>query len=694
MNDSMEERFDNPFSATRAADFTDKQIYDYWVDLTSGSGFWEMINPKLELPMIILGSKGSGKTHVMRYLSFPLQRLRHADSSGIDGIRNEGYVGIYMRCDGLNSARFRGKRQSDEMWADVFAYYIELWLGQMVVDACYEALKGTQVIVEQGGSIAAAVKDLFDTPAETFPDSVEDLGDHLRTLHKDLDAAINNCAINGNLDIRIRTSSGKLVFGVPQVFAAHIPQLRDTAFVYLIDEFENLTEQQQKLINTLIREKRNPSSFKIGARLYGLRTQSTFCADEEIKEGSEYERLPLDVRLRNREGQYRAFARRLVIKRLTERRMLSNPPESDDEMKQFLESAFGKAKGEIVAKEETQSVALKYANHERPYFAALRQALERGRKGNVAPGISSRADLDMVIKNLSCHEFPLLEKLNCFILYQDWNSKRNLLESSIAIQQDCQSYVSTRDAGTQYHSKLLHWKADLLAQLRRECKQKQQYVGFDTFVELSWGNPRHLLILLKHVLSWAVFKGEKPFGGKPISVGAQIEGVKEAADWFFRDARIPGKDGKFVQDAINRLGTLFRSIRYSDKPSECSLSTFSFEPASATDETRRLIDLAEMWSLLVYVGGQSDRNSERVDMKFQINRMLAPRWGISSSRRGALVISGDDLNAVFDPAFKHEFEDRLKIRVDRMTAPFFAASSTRHRKRNENQDVLPGMDND
>ena len=45
-----------------------------------------MINPRMELPMIILGSKGSGKTHVMRYLSFALQRLRYADSV-IAGIR-------------------------------------------------------------------------------------------------------------------------------------------------------------------------------------------------------------------------------------------------------------------------------------------------------------------------------------------------------------------------------------------------------------------------------------------------------------------------------------------------------------------------------------------------------------------------------------------------------------------------------
>ena len=689
----MDERFDKPFSATRAADFTDKQIHEYWVDLTGGSSFLDMINPQLELPMVILGSKGSGKTHVMRYLSFPLQKLRHSDNV-LEGIRSEGYVGIYMRCSGLNSARFRGKSKSNEIWANVFAYYMELWLAQMVVDACCEALRQSHTSVDEGHSIAAGVKDLFDAPADTFPEGVTELGNHLRSLQKDLDIAINNCAIDGTLDVTIRVSSGKLVFGVPQVFAAHVLELKKIVFVYLIDEFENLTDQQQKLINTLIREKQNPCSFKIGARLYGMRTYSTFCADEDIKEGSEYERLPLDVRLRNNDAQYKAFARKLVIKRLVARGMLPNPPESNDGMKQFLETAFDKSQTDILAEEATQFVITKDSDRERPYFKALRQALEYGREADMAPGITSRLNTNEAINNLSCSEFPLLEKLNCFIFYQAWNSKRDLLEASNAIHGDCKAYLSKRTTTTPYYDKLLHWRADLLAQLRRECDQKQQYAGFDTFIELSWGNPRHLLILLKHVLYWAAFKGEQPFGDQSISFLAQVEGVKEAADWFFRDARIPGKDGKLVQDAISRLGTLFRSIRYSDKPSECSLSSFSYEPASITYETRRLIGLAEKWSLLVYVGGQADRNSERVDMKFQMNRMLAPRWDISFSRRGILVISGDDLNSIFDPALKHQFEDRLKIRVGRMTAPFFGASPAKHKKGNKQQDVLPGMGND
>ena len=296
-----------------------------------------------------------------------------------------------------------------------------------------------------------------------------------------------------------------------------------------------------------------------------------------------------------------------------------------------------------------------------------------------------------VLDRLACPDFPLLEKLNCFILYQQWSSRRNLPDAAASIGRDCQSYLNDRDARSRYHDQWHHRKYDLLAQLRRECGKKQLYVGFDTILSLAWGNPRHLLILLKHIHSWAVFRDERPFGGRPISIKAQVEGVKEAAAWFFRDARMTGKDGKSLQDGISRLGTLFRSVRYSDKPSECSLSTFSYEPASVSEETLRLIKLAEQCSLLVNVGVQRDRNSERVDMKYQLNRMLASRWDISPARRGALAMSGDDVNAIFDSEYTDQFDGRLKSRIERMTAPFFGIKPTTRSKTSSAQGTL-GLD--
>ena len=116
----------NPFNITKAVDFSDEEISNYWVDIPTGGGFLEMAKPTSPMPMLILGGKGSGKTHLMRRLSYPVRRLDRPDRP-LDVVAADGFLGIYMRCGGLNSARFSGKGQTDEAWAEVFAYYMELW---------------------------------------------------------------------------------------------------------------------------------------------------------------------------------------------------------------------------------------------------------------------------------------------------------------------------------------------------------------------------------------------------------------------------------------------------------------------------------------------------------------------------------------------------------------------------------------
>src|SRR5690349_18822686 len=123
----------NPFSITKAVDLNDDQILQFWVR-TPGTGddATDLVRPTSPMPMFLLGGKGSGKTHLMRYHSFELQSLRFREM-GLDlraGVQFDRYIGMYVRCSGLNSGRFSGKRQSDDLWREMFAYYVELWLAQ------------------------------------------------------------------------------------------------------------------------------------------------------------------------------------------------------------------------------------------------------------------------------------------------------------------------------------------------------------------------------------------------------------------------------------------------------------------------------------------------------------------------------------------------------------------------------------
>jgi hypothetical protein len=121
----------NPFRITKAVDLSDEEIESLWINV-GGDDADTLFQPRSLVPVLLMGGKGSGKTHWMRYYSYPLQFLRHkGDNLGpLAGLARDGYIGIYVLLGGLNSERFRGRGQSEEVWRSLFEYYFELWLAQ------------------------------------------------------------------------------------------------------------------------------------------------------------------------------------------------------------------------------------------------------------------------------------------------------------------------------------------------------------------------------------------------------------------------------------------------------------------------------------------------------------------------------------------------------------------------------------
>jgi hypothetical protein len=644
-----------------------------------------MAKPTSPMPMLILGGKGSGKTHLMRYFSYPLQKFRHADIVG--GIREEGYVGIYLRCNGLNAKRFAGKGQDSDSWSTVFAYYMDLWLAQLVVETMRDALGASRLAAIEPAA-ASQIAELLDVPVTWSSPTLIGVLETLRSWQRELDVAVNNAAITRTLAATIKSSPSRLVFGIPRVFAGLVTELSDVQFVYLLDELENLSEDQQRYVNTLIRGREAPSSFKVGARLYGIRTFSTYSADEIIREGSEYERLLLDDHLRANRN-YPAFARSLCARRLIEAGYFPAHDEKKKGVSDRLHSFFEtQAKGSFF-KEETATLVTKRSGEERPYFASLRRKLLTGMETGRAHGVHARSDVEAIIAALSISEYPLLEKTNVQLLYREWSAGRNIRLAADSIAQDSAASVAAQKPVGQLKRILSYFQGDLMAQLYSDFDQRPQYTGIETFIDMSRGVPQNLLVILKHIFQWASFNGESPFRGPPISRQSQRQGVAEAAQWFFRDADVLGEEGSNVQDAIRRLAQLFREIRFADKPAECSLSTFSANVAAVTPRTRQTLELAEKWSLLLPVrGGQRDRNTRRIDAKYQINSMLAPIWDLPISRRGAVALRPHEVDSIFDPDLAGDFDEVRKRRVARMTAPRFDATGP------QTTEALPLFGND
>lgn len=651
---------DNPFELSKASNFSDTEILDYWVDIMEDKGgLMSVLQPRDITPMLLLGGKGSGKTHLMRYCSAPVQVARHR---GIltNALHKEGFVGIYVPAEGLNTHKFSNKGQDAEAWAGVFAMYFEIWLATSLLETL-EKYSGSELSPVDDHKLAAAIAALFDINMAGEFSTLRGVIDYLVRIRKNIDYIVNNSALSRSLDgIQITFSHGRLAFGIPQLIAEHFPAFLGKTIVYLIDEAENLTADQQKFLNTLIRHRKGNATIRVGARLYGIRTYETLSAGELNKLDAEFQQVILDGFLRDQRDEYGKLVNGLVATRLSRiQRRPSVPYELEDYFERLdKDEHWQSATRELVRAGDK-------VGRERPYFKKLESFIAATFQANESLATE-------VIESLRMKEFPLLEKASVFMLYKQWPSRRaDLVEAARSIGEQAEQYRDGK-RGTSFAQTLDHFRSDLIAQIYRDFRRRVPFAGVKTLVELSQGIPRNFLTILKYIYRRSYFANENPFMGGKISVASQSHGVRDSSSWFWEDAQ-PDGDGDEVREGVEALAMLFRSIRFSDRPAECDLCTFSVEMDALSPTSRRVLKLAENWSYLVQTrDGARNKNDRGVSAKYQLGPMLAPKWDLSEHRRGNIELRADLANAIFDRAARDALPALIKARVAGMKGPSFS----------------------
>ncbi|KQM79193.1 hypothetical protein ASE74_01085 [Pedobacter sp. Leaf216] len=646
----------NPFNITKAVDYSDEEINRYWVDLPEGNGFVGILKPSSPMPMIILGGKGSGKTHIMRYFSYNLQKIRYGKKF-IDEIKKDKYIGIFLRCGGLNSSKFYGNGEKAEAWKNIFAYYLELWFTQLltnIISEIFETYPDHSKPYEK--NICDALYKLFDADVIDGFETLHQFSTYLQKLQKEVDYEVNNSVITGKKisDIRIMTSPGRLIFGFPRVLEKIIPYFEGVQFIFLIDEYENLMEYQQQYVNTLIRERESPVSFRVGARWYGVKTFNTNSGNEELKVGSEYEQYIIDNLLRSGQG-YDKFAREICISRLKQSGISVG---EDDKASNSLSSFFEEFNlGSFFYKLKTKELSLG-----KSYLFNL----ERNLLARKIPGET----VIKIIRKLSYDVNPLLERTNVFLFYRSWKTGKDLEFAANEIAKDCEAFTKEQDKSLPHSKVLEKFRNDLIDQLHRESREALSYCGIEKIIKMSSGIPRHLLIMLKHIYRWSIYNGEHPFGNERISENAQSKGIIDASSWFLEDARASGEDGKLMSTSIKRIGQYLQEIRFSDIPPECSLSSFSIKLIDIDDNINKTLQYLEHYSYLIRISTAREKNSAVQRIGYQINGLLAPQWELPIYRRGILHLTTDEVKAIFGTTSDQEYNRIKNSRLVNYNAPF------------------------
>jgi len=87
---------------------------------------------------------------------------------------------------------------------------------------------------------------------------------------------------------------------------------------FLIDEYENFDEQQQRSFNTLIKHAAEWYTFKVGVREMGWRTRQTTGKDEQLVSPADYVKVDIAARLHDRFSEFAAGVCNLRLKVMPE----------------------------------------------------------------------------------------------------------------------------------------------------------------------------------------------------------------------------------------------------------------------------------------------------------------------------------------------------------------------------------------
>ena len=648
----------NPFDINKAVDYTDEDLYKYWVNISLPTGFNAMVKPDTLMPMIIVGSKGSGKTHVMKFYSYELQKIRLSQEKeqGLKaGFDKESFIGIYMRFSGMNANVFSGQGVSDELWVMLFAYYWELFIGETMLTKLIDMQEnGLLGEFDEYGFVNALMGKFLnvDTKCET----IMELNDYLSLLQKKLQYEIHNFKTFGKKEpaVEIKLPVSAMTYGIPNALKDYVPYFKGRHILYLFDEYENIDELQQQVIQTLLREKPTSCTIRIGTRPYGIRTLKTIKGIEENIEGSEFEVLRLDDELRSTD-RYSQFMEDICISRL-------KGVEIELPKKTTLSDYIDNMPTDVLLDNAKRRKSTYNVNKN------LRNDLKKYK-----PQKLSDDEINVILELLTFPDDLVIERASIELLYKKIKGKSVNLEADARdIRKQAEAYLRKEyDKDNDIASRLSYYRRDIIDGIARSANLPIPYYGFDTLVELSCGTPRTLLRLLKNAFSKQYFNtGEIPFmKNNTLSIESQQAGIEGAYAWFYEENRIPNDDAG-VTDMVKRLGKFLQNVRFSDLPPQCSIDIFSVNEDGLSPEARKSIQTLLMYSYLVPHGKRRKKNLDNKVSVYKLNSILIPQWELSLEKRGNVELNDEDAEMIFNPEKAGEYEQYLKDKLKTYNFPF------------------------
>ena len=544
-------------------------------------------------PCVLQGGRGTGKTTLLRGLSYQGQYAFH--SNDIQLFDEVDFIGIYHRVNTNHVRAFVGEELNEVQWQRVFAHYFNIMVCKEIL--CFVKWHSEKTNTDQELSEFSCRLIAKSINIEQACINIDSLLEALDLCMYEFQSSVNNIGDNYS-SLKLSMSGDPIVIVTEHVLS--LKQFKGKVFYILLDEYENFTDYQQKMVNTLIKHSTDSYTFKIGVRELGWRIKHTLNSDELLYDPADYVLINIEEKLTEGNNSYFSeFARNVCQQRISQLF-------TDD---QAVEYNIVKALGELSIEDE--AILLDVRNHD--YYKKYKS-------------------LPQKLQDLTSNLSPLF----CFFITL-WGEIHNE-----GLEDNVEKYIQNPK---QWKTRYDNYSYETLFKIRKgKVGIQKYYSGWNTYVKLANGNIRYLMQLIYLAYEKHLNSNEDLF--QQVSPKNQTLAAQEVGKKNLMELEGLWRDGSKLTKLLLSFGRIFNVLASEEIKSAPEQNQFAFDK-EISKESKEILDAAVMHLALVRIpGNKFSSYSESKEYMYTLHPIYSPYFVFSYRKKRKISINDEDFQGI------------------------------------------------
>lgn len=412
-----ETRWQNPFEKSLVEDWRLEEFPQNYREMVACFFPPDFMNKLVSIdvkPKILMGGRGTGKSHILRMLSIQSVinriKIKKAKEEGKrpEEIKlrledyKESYFGVYLKAIlfsplSTTNVTYLSKDQLKSLFEHLFNMYVSIAILDAVkflIDTCDDVQKEKEkaISLKLYGKFGQVIKKEKDVIGFLSNKEKKDIMDFLNNQVKIIKEVVKYFPWHkdfSKFENRIHFSTAPdFIIEFFDIIREEI--LKDKTLFILLDEYDELDQYQQEFINTLIRTR--TLTFRIASKIGGIKTLE-YTKGKKLDEIHDYDPIiPLHFETsRERIYPYQNLLKNICIRRLTvygnykvkdPKKLLPSPTLTDEKItEEEMQQGLKKIRASLKKKREIRNPEKYWKNFEGHYKEAViyRLLREKGR---------------------------------------------------------------------------------------------------------------------------------------------------------------------------------------------------------------------------------------------------------------------------------------------------------------------------